>query len=194
MIRDGLAVVVVCAGLGVVGPVPNKLIIPITPEAGIGSGVPFTDVRLGVAVVRECFRPERALLRIVGAARIIARHPHGLHRELMMAGEQRRARGHAPCAVIGGGETNTLPGQPVDTRRFHPRVCFLTATDGPVGRSGVAAASEPSPSIPSASGRTPSPAPDPPVRIFNPYRPASPFPAPRFRVTARTPALTGKRS
>src|SRR5207248_11344886 len=76
--REDLALVVGPGVLGVLGPVPHDLIVPVAAEPGVGAGVPLADLGGVVAVLAEQGGPERALLRVVGATGVRALHPHGL--------------------------------------------------------------------------------------------------------------------
>lgn len=103
LVSDVLVVVVVLAGFGVFGAVPDDLEVPIATEAGIGAGVPL------VAFLGEDFGPEWALDGIVLAAGVGAFHAHGFDAVGVAAGEHGGAGGHAPGAVIGGEEGSSGP-------------------------------------------------------------------------------------
>src|SRR5262249_29368507 len=63
----------------VLRPVPNDLRVPVAADPGVGAGVPLADVRGVVAAGAELRRPERALLRVVGAPGILPLRPHRLN-------------------------------------------------------------------------------------------------------------------
>src|SRR5262249_57321310 len=86
--------------VGVLGPVPDDLVVPVAAEAGVGAGVPLADLGRVVAVLAEQRRPERALLRVVGTAGILALHPHRLDAVRMPAGKDRGPRRDAPPAQV----------------------------------------------------------------------------------------------
>ena len=133
VIGDGLVVVVMRAGFGVFGAIPDELEVPVTAKASVGAGVPFADLGGEVAVVAESFGPEGAFLRVVSATGVGAFHAHGFDAELIVAGEEGGAGGHAPRADVGGGEADTFFGEGVNVGSFDPGVGFRVGADGAIG-------------------------------------------------------------
>src|SRR5262249_25128432 len=77
-------------GPGVVrvfGPVPDDLVVPIAAEPRVRAGVPLADLGGVVAVRPELRRPERTLLRVVGAAGVLPLRPHRLDAVRVVPGE-----------------------------------------------------------------------------------------------------------
>ena len=100
--------------------VPDLLVIPVAVGSCVDAGVPLADLAGGVAVLSKHARPERTLLRVVRRAGILALHPHRVHAELMMPGEQRRAARHAPGSDERVSEPDSAFCQAVDVRRRDP--------------------------------------------------------------------------
>ena len=113
--------VIVAGVFRMAGSVPDDLVIPVAAEAGVGAGVPLADLRRVVALLPKLRGHERTLRGIVTAPGVGALHRHALDAVLEPAGEQRRARWHAPRAEVAALETHALRGQAVDVRRLHPR-------------------------------------------------------------------------
>ena len=112
--------------------IPHDLVIPVAPEAGIGAGVPLADLGGVIAVSSQLGRPERTLRRIVFAAGIFALHAHRFRSVLVEPGEHGDARGHAPGADVGMGETHAPRREPVEIRRFREGIGVLVTREGAI--------------------------------------------------------------
>ena len=127
-----LIVVVVLVGLCVFRAIPDDLEVPIPSIAGVNPCVPLSDLGRDITMFTEDFRPEWTLLRVIYTAGVRPLHPHRLHAELVMTGQQRRPRGHTPGTDIGRPKPHSFPRQPVNRGGFHPGIGFGIGAHGSV--------------------------------------------------------------
>ena len=116
-------IVVIVAGISLVaGAVPDELVIPVTSVAGIGSGVPLSNLGSLVPGLSKLGGPEPTFFRIVGAAGVFTLHPHRLDSEAVMPGQQGRARWHAPSPNRSVVKADSALREGVDVRCIDPVV------------------------------------------------------------------------